>query len=183
MKRLLCVLCLLLLGSSLAIAQVPAVSVDGEAFPKTFVANRPGGDKLLEFVRETESFEKWTKLVGFRYQQLPRIENDPTRAAAAMAQVVKASNPQAQARVITNKDKTETIIDFLTWPPDGSYMEFNVFRYIKSADGNAVVSLQLAHRFTDKSAEGLEKFKRLRDAWITQATAFDMSMIRGAFAQ
>jgi hypothetical protein len=166
-----------------AIAQDHAILVDGEAFTKKSVGKPPGGDRLVEYIREDESFEKWTKLVGFRYQQLPRIQNDPTKLAPAMAKIVKASNPRAQTRVIVNREKGEAVVDFLTWPSDGSYMEFNVFRYVRSADGNGIVSLQLAHRFTDVSAEGAEKFKKLRESWVNQAVEFDMEIVHVEFKQ
>ncbi len=150
------------------------VVLDGEVFTKKFTGKPPNGDRLIEFVRENETFESWTKLVGFRYQQLPGIANDPKKAAVAMAQVVKMTNPKSQSRVIVSNERSEAIIDFLTWPPDGKYMEFNVFRYAKSADGNAVVSLQFAYRFTDTSHESLEQFKKIRGSWINQSVAFDI---------
>ena len=157
MRRLLALAAVLLSLLQFAGAQEIAVSIDGEPFSKKFIGRPPIGDKLVEFVRESESFDKWTKLVGFRYQQLSRIENDPTKA--------------------------EAMIDFLTWPPDRAYMEFNVFRYAKSTDGKAVVSLQLAYRFTDVSAEGLERFTQLRASWINQAAAFDMNIVHATLAQ
>src|SRR5262245_47559907 len=176
-------LLLLLFGIQFALAQGFVVSVDGEPFTKKFVGKPPGGDKLLEFVRESESFDKWTKLVGFRYQQLPALGNDPVKIAFALAQQVKASNPKAQSSVITNKDRTEAIVDFVTWPPDGKFMEFNVFRYVRSQDGKAVVSLQLAHRFSDTSPEGTERFRNLRQSWLKQAAAFEMREVHRALAQ
>lgn len=176
------VVLLLLFFVRCAFAQ-DVVTLDGEPFTKKFVGSPTNGDKLLEFVRASETFDKWTKLVGYRYQQLPRIGNDPKRIAAGMAQAVKAANPQAQSRVIVNEQSNEAIVDFLTWPADGKYMEFNVFRYVKSADGKAVVSLQLAYRFTDESTEGVKKLKKVRDAWISQATAFDMKHVHAALAQ
>jgi hypothetical protein len=163
-------------------AQTIPISLDGEHFTKKFVGKPPGGDKLVEYVRESESFQRWTKLIGFRYQQLPRIDNDPMKLAPAMAQFVRAANPQAQTRVLVLKEKGEALIDFLTWPPDASYLEFNIFRYARSLDGNAVVSVQFAHRFTDRSAESVEKFRRLRQAWIDQAAAFDMAIAHGEVA-
>ncbi|HEX4986122.1 MAG TPA: hypothetical protein VFV71_08655 [Burkholderiales bacterium] len=187
MRRVKClhclVLCLSLSGPALLFAKDPVVTIDGEAFSKTFTAGSPSGDRLIELVREGESFGNWTKLVGFRYQQLPRIDNDPIKFAGVMAQLVKSSNPQAQSRVIVNKDETEAIVDFITWQPNAGYAEFNVFRCVRSKGGNAVVSLQFAHRLTDASAEGIEKFKRLRESWVSQAAAFDMNVVHSAFAQ
>jgi hypothetical protein len=159
-----------------------AVTIDGEAFTNKFIGSPPNGDKLIEFIRSSETFENWTKLVGYRYQQLPKLDNDPRKTALSLERIVKMKNPRAKARVITNKRTNEAIIDFLTWPKDGKYMEFNVFRYTKSPDGKAVVSLQLAYRFTEASPKGIEKFKKIRSDWVRQAAAFDMKKIHSSLA-
>lgn len=163
--------------SQKVIAQDIAISFDNEQFTKKFVGKPPNGDMLQEFIREDETFDNWTKLVGFRYQQLPGLGNDPKKAALSMDRILKVSNPKTHSMIIVNEQTSEAIIDFLTWPKDGAYMEFNVFRYAKSIDGKAVISLQLAHRFTDTSSESLEKFKKIRESWIKQAAAFDMKII------
>ena len=161
-----------------ASAQNTPITLDGETFTKQFVGNPPNGDKLLEFVRETETFEKWTKLVGIRYQQLPGVGNDPKRVAQGMARIVKTTNPKANSRIITNKQTSEALIDFLTWPPNGAFLEFNVFRYVKSKDGNGVISLQFAKRFTSNSSpEAIKQFKSLQKSWVDQAAAFDMGIV------
>ena len=149
MRRIAQALLLLLVFCRIAVAEdvLPTVSVDGEAFTKKFVGKPPRGDKLLEFVRDSESFDNWTKLVGYRYQQLPALGNDPIKYASFMGQVVKQANPQANFQVLKNEQTNEAIIDFLTWPKDQKFIELNVFRFWKSKDGNAVVSLQLAYRF------------------------------------
>lgn len=183
MRRIARVMLLLLFFGQCAVAQESTPILDGEPFTKRFAGNPPNGDKLLEFVREHESFEEWTKLIGYRYQQLPGIENDPRKMAVGMARALKAANPQAQSRVAVNERTNEVLIDFLTWPPDGRFMEFNIFRLARSADGKAVVSLQLAYRFRDTTANGAENLKRVRDAWIRQATAFDMRNAHAALGK
>jgi hypothetical protein len=176
------VLLLLAFLAAPAMAQEP-ITIDGEAFSKKFVANPPNGDKLLEFVRDGESFEQWTKLVAYRYQKIPGADNDPKTLAAGIAQTVKTRYPESGSRVIVNKENGEALVDFLIRSPDGKFMEFNVFRYVRSTDGNAVVSLQMAHRFEDVSAEGTERFRKLRESWIGQAIAFDMQRAHAALAQ
>ncbi len=176
MKQLFSIL-LLFVFTQCVLASDDVVIIDGESFANTFVGSPPNGDKLVEFMRKGETFENWTKLVGYRYQHLSRLDNDPQKAALGLERIVKQNNPKAQTRVITNKRTNEAIIDFLTWPKDGKYMEFNVFRYAKSLDGNAVISLQLAYRFTDTSAQGIKKIKKIRAAWVSQAATYDMSKI------
>lgn len=177
------ILLLLLALTQGVFANEDVVSIDGEAFTNKFVGNPPNDDKLVEFIRKEETFKNWTKLVGYRYQHMPQIENDPRKAALGLEHIVKRTNPKARARVITNKQRSEAIIDFLTWPKDGKYMEFNVFRYVKSTDGKAVVSLQLAYRFTDASPAGIEKFKKVRTDWLKQAVAFDMKRIHTSLSE
>ncbi len=163
-----------------ATAQDSIITLDGESFTSKFVGTPPNGDKMLEFVRESETFDNWTKLVGFRYQQLPGAGNDPSKVAIGMSILLKAKgNPSA---VTENKKNSEAMIDFITGPKNG-FMEFNVFRYAKSTDGKAVVSLQFAYRFTDTSSGNIENILKLRESWIRQAVAFDMKIVQDALAQ
>jgi hypothetical protein len=178
-------LALLLLVSAVtqsAAAGTP-FAVDGEVFTKKSVAAPPSGEKLIEYVREIESFESWTKLIGLRYQHVPGVQNDPKQVAAGLAQLVKSRDPTSQSRIIANEKTNEVLIDFLTRDPGGQFMEFNVFRYAKSSDGNAVISLQFAYRFTDVSAEGTQRFIALRESWIRQAVAVDMRNVVSALEQ
>lgn len=154
-------------------------TLDGELFTNQFVGKPPNGDRLLEFVRPTESFDNWTKLVGYRYQHLPALGNDPIKYALAMERLVKQTNPQAPVKIIRNEQSGEAIVDFITWPRDQSYMELNVFRFWKSKDGNAVVSVQLANKFVASKPEwsqnGANEYQRKlnevrerRQNWIRQ---------------
>lgn len=192
MRRFACFL-LLLFVCRIAVAEdaLLPVSVDGEPFTKKFVGRQPNGDRLLELVRDNESFDNWTKLVGYRYQQLPGLGNDPLKFAAFMGQIVKQANPQANFQVLENEKTNEAIIDFLTWPKDQKYMELNVFRFWKSKDGNAVVSLQLAYRFdpskpafTQESANDIERkgreLRERRQSWIKQAAESDTRLVEAA---
>lgn len=193
MRRFAQVLLLLLVFCRVAAAEeiLPTVTVDGEAFTKKFVGKPPNGDRLLEFVRDNESFDNWTKLVGYRYQQLPGLGNDPIKFASAMGQMVKQVNPQANYQVLKNEKTNEAIIDFLTWPRDQKYLELNVFRFWKSKDGKAVVSVQLAYRFEPpkppQTQEGVSEVERKgkelrerRHSWIKQATESDTKLIEAA---
>ena len=153
------------------------IGPDGEPFTKKLVTITSNGDRLIEFVRENETFEQWTKLVGYRSQQMPAIGNDPKKAAAAMALLVEAANPKAHVRVITDEKSDEVVVDFLTWSANRDFLEFNVFRYAKSTDAQAIVSVQLAYRFKDRSTEEVEKFKSVREAWLKHALTLDMRSV------
>ena len=166
-----------------ASSQKQVVKFDDKVFSRKFVGDPPNADKLIEFVQESESFDNWTYLIGFRYQQLPRINNDPRLAAVSMARIVKATNPDANSSVMIDKANTSAMVDFITWPKSVEYLEFNVFRYIKSQDGNGVVSVQFARRFDFKSKPTVNEFKALRSSWLNQAANFDMNIARDLVGQ
>lgn len=176
LKKLLLGLVFAWFGAQPALAQTAPATLDGEPFTKQFVGAPGGGDRFVEFVREAESFERWTKLIGFRYQQLPGLDNDPIKFANAMAQLVKRANPNAHSSVLSNPQTGEAILDFLTWPRDLAFMEFNVFRFTRSQDGKAVVSVQFAHRLTGTSDQAVQQLRQLRQSWVQQAAAFDMGL-------
>jgi hypothetical protein len=163
-----------------AAAQSFEVILDGESFTNKFVADPPNGNKLIEFVRSSETFDNWTKLVGFRYQQMPGADNDPSKVAIGMANILKARG--MMSAVTENKKLSEAMIDFIASTKNG-VQEFNVFRYARSNDGKAVVSLQFAYRFTDTSESNIPKILKLRESWIKQAAAFDIRVVHDALAQ
>ncbi len=164
-----------------AYAEDPAVVFDGQAFQQRFEATQPNGDRLVEFVREGETLENWTRLIGFRSQQLPRVDNDAKKAALGMAQVIKAVSPGAPVQLIVN-DQNEAILDFLLLSKDAKFMEFNIFKYARGNDGNAVVSFQFAYRFAPSSMTPPE-FAKARNAWINLAASYDMNQVQAKFAK
>jgi hypothetical protein len=188
MRRLISLLLLVTTLFQQALAEGLVPTVDGETFAKTSVAKPANGDRLFEFIRDEETFDKWTKLVAYRYQRLPGLRNDPIEYAFAMERVIRQQNPAAPVKVIKNEGSYEAILDFLTWPKDQSYMELNVFRFGKSKDGSAVVSVQLASRFVPPkptfSQDGVNEYERqvkvIRDrrtSWIKHVIEADLQLI------
>lgn len=145
---------------------VLAAQFDGETYPSQFTSEVPGM-KLIEFVRAAESIDRWTKLLAVR--ELPELL-DPTAAAVELSKRLNESNPLARHRLLTKEDGREALIDFLTWPEDGSYMEFNIFRYVMQPGRPGLVSYQFAYRFSDTSPEAMEEFKAQRHHWIELMT-------------
>ena len=174
-------------GVSFAQAAPTSVTLDGDALTKTFEAQAPDGDKLIEFIRESESFESWTKLVGYRYQSIPRLGNDPLKTAWAMADLIKKTTSQPYVQVFDNKQTKHALLVFVAMYPAKRYVEQNVFRFWKSKDGKAVVSLQLAFRIQIPKAEngqqpkGAERIlKEISDrnkSWLDQAARFDSKAV------
>lgn len=100
--------------------------------------------------------------IGF--QRLPGLSNDPIKYAFALEQAIKQQYPAAPVKVSKDEQSNEAILDFVTWPKDQSYMELDVFRFGKSKDGNAAVSIQLASKFVPPkpifSQDGVNEYER-----------------------
>ena len=170
-----------LFTSSIAAAtEYPGITIDGEIFSKTFIASPGNGDKLIEFIKENETFEKWTKLVAFRYQQLPKINNDPKRAGIAMHKLSQKIYPGTNSGILLNRTETDAIVHFLAWPKNGEkYIEFNVFRYVKSRDQNAIVSLQVAFRMPlTKNRSEIKKLKATQMSLLNEVSGYDMDIVQ-----
>ena len=194
MRRLIPLLLIVTTLFQQALAEGLIPSVDGETFSKTSIARPANGDRLFEFVRDEESFDKWTKLVAYRYQRLPGLRNDPIEYAFAMERAIKQQNPAAPVKVSKNEGSNEAILDFLTWPRDQSHMELNVFRFGRSKDGNAVVSVQLASRFVPSkptfSQDGVNEYERQlkvfrdrRTSWIKHVLEADLQLIEAELSK
>lgn len=168
---------LCVLPSAALWAQSSVFRFDGEDYAQQFVGAPSNGDRLVEFVRPTESLNNWTRLVGLRYQQMPFLNNDPVAAALQLEKVVMKANPQARTSVMSNEAKTDATIDFLTWTDGQDIMEFNVFRYVKSPDGRGLVSLQVAQRFHSGQPQVAEKLRATRASWVRQVVQYDMGSV------
>lgn len=141
---------------------VVSVQFDGESYASQFASAVPGMN-LVEYVRGDETVDNWTKLLAVR--QWPE-HREPAAAAAELARRLNEANPLARYRLLTKEDGQEALIDFLTWPQDGAYMEFNIFRYMKQPGSAGLVSYQFAYRFSETSPEAMETFKQQREHWI-----------------
>jgi len=144
-----------LFGAIVSRAAPASLRFDGETFHSVF-NDRGEAGPFTEYLRKGENLDTWVKLMGV--YQFPKLK-DPTEAVKAFADGVKASNPQAQTAMISNPDTGEAILDFVTWTEDGSFVEFNVWKYRKNPDGG-LVALQFAQRCYDKDPEAF--FKKLR---------------------
>lgn len=162
--------------------------LDGELFSHQLTSLLPNGDRIIEFIRPSESVSNWTKLIGYRYQQLPALSNDPYRTAMAIERAIRKLNPQAPVRISRNSDKAGVTIDFFTWPKDKRFIELNVFRLWKSQNGNAVVSIQLTYRLPTPSSESpqasssdterkLTDLQARRQDWIKHLSATSHELI------
>ena len=79
----------------------------------------------------------------------------------AMLRALKQQNPDAPSAIIRSPSTGEVIVDFVTWPPDRAFTEFNLFRYGKR-DGGGVVAQQYALRHYGDATEFLRGLKAER---------------------
>jgi hypothetical protein len=75
--------------------------------------------------------------------------DDPLKFAEGLSRVTKQHNPVAQTAIIHNAEANVAIIDFITWPPDVSFVEFNVFRIEKSGAGGLIAYQYAVREYKD----------------------------------
>lgn len=179
-RRLLAATLLLLAGALQPVLAQDSVVFDGERYVRVHAERQSPGDRMAQFVPAAESLENWTRSIAiYRYTTLG---NDPTRAAVELREAVKEANPDAQARLLVHSVTRDAMLDFLTWPPDGSYLELNVVRYAPDASGKGLVALRFVHRFRDARKELSEAFNDRRTSWKSQVLEFDMEKLAAALA-
>ena len=145
------------------------LSFDEVTYTRQFVGNmKPGG--LAEYIRPDQTVDNWTTLVAVR--NFPKLD-DPSAAAAQLVKTLKESNPEARFQLLVKQDESEAMVDFITWPKDGSYAEFNVFRYLKRPGYAGLIAYQFAYRFTETGPEAAERLKQDRQHWVDAMSRAD----------
>lgn len=167
-----------LAASTVAPAQAAedTVSFAGATFTKQHEArNEPNA--IIEYTADGESIKAWTRL--FAYHAFTATKDDPVRAARRLGALVKSRNPAAKFDIIKSDTGPEVVIDFLTWPPDDSTLEFNVFKYGPAAKG--LVAAQFARRFKlgDMTAD---EVKAMRREMIAAMVKFELDKARARLA-
>jgi hypothetical protein len=156
-----------------AITAAPApdrtITFDDVTYTRQFLGDmKPGG--LAEYVRDGETVDNWTTLVAVR--NFPKLD-DPGRAAAELVKTLKASNPLARFQLLVKEDESEAMVDFITWPQDGSYAEFNVFRYLKRPGYAGLIAYQFAYRFTNSGPDASARMRQDRQRWVEAMSRAD----------
>jgi hypothetical protein len=183
--RLLSLFAVLLASVSLARADTPAVVFGDDRYTLAFedqatLPDGEAGDGIAEFTLPGESVDNWSKL--FAFHGYPEMGNDPLAAVEAVGKVVKETNKDANYAIVTNDKTGEAIIDFLTWAPESDVMEFNVFKYARSADGRGLVAMQYAQhvKLGEIDVEGM---RALRQRTVDEMATKDMTQAQDYFAK
>jgi len=150
-------------GASDETTQTEQITFDGQKLKLAFDA-KSEGDTIKEYIPDGQTLQKWTKLASTR--EYPKL-NDAHELAAAVVREVEEKNPKADAHLKQNEDTGETVIDFVVWPEDKSFVEFNVFKFHKNEDGG-VASEQYAVREYKEPEKFVEELAPLRERLVEQ---------------
>lgn len=167
MRTLLALAILLAVGSGIAAAEEPSASekksvrFDDQTLLLAF-EQHSADESLEEFIPAGENLEHWTHLAAIRvYQNL----HDPGPLVKKMAKLLKEKNPQAPFSILENPTTGAVIIDFVTWPEDGSFAEFNIFKYSKRV-GGGLLAEQYALRAYEDSQDFLKGLRPVRERLV-----------------
>jgi hypothetical protein len=145
------------LSTAPSFATAKSLSFDGQTLNLAWEGGTADAP-IREYIPAGENLDKWTHLasvreyVGREWADL----NDPRELAAGTLETVKQTYPGAPHNMAENPDTGETVIDFLVGPPDGSFVEYNVFKYSKRL-GGGVIAQQYAVRNYDNPTEFADK--------------------------
>jgi hypothetical protein len=183
--RLLSLFAVLLASVSLARADTPAVVFGDDRFTLAFedqamLHDGEAGDGIAEFTLAGETVDDWSKL--FAFHAYPEMGDDPLAAVETVGKVVKETNKDANYAIVTNDKTGEAIIDFLTWTPESDVMEFNVFKYARSADRRGLVAMQYAQHIKLGEID-VEGMRALRQRTVDEMATEDITQAQDYFAK
>jgi len=121
-------------------------------------SGRTPAEHWREFLPAGETFARWTVLASIR--EYPG-HADPKALAGELVRALKRSTPDAPMALLEHPKSGDVIVDFITWPPDRAFVEFNLFRYGKR-DGGGVVAQQYALRAYGDPGDFLRRLKSER---------------------
>jgi hypothetical protein len=137
------------------------IQFDGGKLFLAWQANNDG-DTIKEFIPTGQNLDTWTKLAAVR--EFPKL-NDARGFAEMMVQKLREDSPDAPSTISENKNAREVVLDFVAWPKDKSFVEFNVWK-LRELPGGGIVADQYAVRdYTDP--EGFAKnLKTVRERLV-----------------
>jgi hypothetical protein len=119
-------------------------------------------ERIREYIPENEKLDSWTTLASIRHY--PNL-NDPKAVVANLVRLLKQKTPKAPSAVQDNANTGEVVVDFVTWPPDESFVEFNVWKY-RRADTGGLVAHQYALRDYQDPKGFLRRLKPVRERLV-----------------
>jgi hypothetical protein len=120
------------------------------------------GETVKEYLPEGQKLDSWEQLASIReYAQL----DDPKAVAENLVRLLKQQNPSAPHQLVQKQDTREVMVDFVTWPADVSFVEFNVFKYSKKKDGGLIAQQYALRNYSDPQ-KFLRELKPVRERLV-----------------
>lgn len=159
-------LALLALVSGTAVFAAASPRPERVVFDRQTLSLVTEGENLKEYLHASETKEKWTRFASIRIE--PELD-DPAELAATMMARLAQENPQARAETLADPKSGEHTVAYLTWAPDQSHVEFNVYRITRRTEGGLSVQ-QYSVRDYDNILEFVKNLKPLKDRLVRQMT-------------
>jgi hypothetical protein len=137
------------------------VRFDGATLFLAWQGDTPVGS-VKEYILDGGRLQSWTKLASIREFVKP---DDPKAMAADLLGVVKQQNPGSQGAAFVDTTTGAVVVDFVTWLPDRSFVEFNVFKFTKK-EGGGLLGQQYAVRAYRDITSFMEGLKSLRSRLV-----------------
>jgi hypothetical protein len=155
-------------------SSLPYVNFDGEKYLLEYSVVDANHAWLNEYVRKGDNINSFVKLIALRTYGDSTITT--REAATSVIRNLNATNPQAKAEIFENETTGDVVIDFFTWAPDGSIMEFNVFRFSRTT--GSLVSLQFAFREYKDRAVMQDALKNRKKGWTQTIGNMQMPQVQ-----
>lgn len=121
-----------------------AIELNGTRYELAFVNELPTRS-LNEYIPPGETLDKWTKMLALHIYHNQQIS--PEQFALELMKLVVKLNPDAPKPAIAGKSSQgDIVIDFVTWPQDKAYIEYNVFKFKKGNQPGDIIGYQYAMR-------------------------------------
>lgn len=178
-RALLSILTILVLSTS-AYAENPTFSPEtlpevitfqGIEMRKAF-QDAKDGTFIVEYLPEGETLDNWVSMFAVRREAVDAL---PVEKAKGVAIHLKKINPQFRSQVVVNKTTGVAGIDFLVWPENDAYGEFNSWKYMQGEPG-WLYSFQFGRRgYTDtKSWDELVAFMKRKNEAVNEMMKFEI---------
>lgn len=142
--------------------KVETIQFDGQTLELAFEGNDPGAT-IKEFIPAGEKLDAWTKLAAIR--EFDNLD-DPVAYGVATVEELKKKYPLSPSSLIENPKTGSVIVDFVVWPEDAAFAEFNVFLYEKRAGGGLISQQYALRAYGDNAEEFLKNLRPLRERLV-----------------
>ena len=146
-------------------AQKKTIEFDGNTLELAWQNRDQRGDTIQEFVPAGQTLDSWTKLAA--YYEYPGID-EAKELVSAIVKKLNERTPRGPAAILENEETGELILDFVVWPEDNSYVEFNIFKYSKRPEGGLVAQQYALRAYGNDAEEFLKALRPIRERTIEE---------------